>query len=98
MVPGYGADSDYEGIDVTGKIAVVQRGGTDENAEPNPSAGQMSTFTSIGATPDLRIKPELSAVGGNVSSIPHRRGQGRLRLHERHLHGQPPMWPVPAFW
>lgn len=34
MVPGYGADSDYEGIDVTGKIAVVQRGGTDENGEP----------------------------------------------------------------
>ena len=34
MVPGYGADSDYEGIDVTGKIAVVQRGGTNENGEP----------------------------------------------------------------
>lgn len=34
MVPGYGADSDYEGIDVTGKIAVVQRGGTDENGQP----------------------------------------------------------------
>ena len=34
MVPGYGADSDYEGIDVTGKIAVVQRGGTDENGGP----------------------------------------------------------------
>ena len=152
MVPGYGADSDYEGINVTGKIAVVQRGGTDENgepitfvtkiqnalwknaigilvynndtehpddysirmstnyyqlpaafisynaaqklaakagsgvgitptaeltAEPNPSAGQMSTFTSIGATPDLRIKPELSAVGGNVySSIPTVEGKG----------------------
>ena len=146
MVPGYGANSDYEGIDVTGKIAVVQRGGTNDDGEPitfvdkiqnalwknaigilvynndtehpddysirmatnyyqlpaafisynaaqklaakagsgvgitptteltaetNPSAGQMSTFTSIGATPDLRIKPELSAIGGNVySSIP----------------------------
>jgi len=34
MVPGYGADSDYEGIDVTGKIAVVQRGGADENGDP----------------------------------------------------------------
>ncbi len=46
-------------------------------AEPNPSAGQMSTFTSIGATPDLRIKPELSAVGGNVySSIPTIEGKG----------------------
>ena len=47
------------------------------SAEPNPSAGQMSTFTSIGATPDLRIKPELSAVGGNVySSIPTVEGKG----------------------
>ena len=46
-------------------------------AEPNPSAGQMSTFTSIGATPDLRINPELSAVGGNVySSIPTIEGKG----------------------
>ena len=26
MVPGYGADSDYEGIDVTGKVAVISRG------------------------------------------------------------------------
>ena len=28
MVPGTGAAEDYEGLDVTGKIAVVQRGGT----------------------------------------------------------------------
>lgn len=50
---------------------------TELTAEPNPSAGQMSTFTSIGATPDLRIKPELSAVGGNVySSIPAIEGKG----------------------
>ena len=50
---------------------------TELTAEPNPSAGQMSTFTSIGATPDLRIKPELSAVGGNVySSIPTVEGKG----------------------
>ena len=28
MVPGAGAAEDYEGLDVTGKIAVVQRGGT----------------------------------------------------------------------
>ena len=33
--------------------------------------------SSIGATPDLRIKPELSAVGGNVySSIPTVEGKG----------------------
>ncbi len=28
LVPGFGAESDYEGIDVTGKIAVVSRGET----------------------------------------------------------------------
>lgn len=153
IVPGYGQDSDYEGIDVKGKIAVVQRGGTDESGEPitfvtkiqnalwkdaigiviynndaanpddaaivmqtnyyqlpacfvsynngqkliekagtgagitgsmelissaNPAAGQMSSFTSIGTTPDLRIKPELSALGGNIySSIPTAEGKGK---------------------
>ncbi len=59
-------------------VRTETRGPTAElTAEPNPSAGQMSTFTSIGATPDLRIKPELSAVGGNVySSIPTVEGKG----------------------
>ena len=27
MVPGYGTEDDYEGIDVSGKVALVQRGG-----------------------------------------------------------------------
>ena len=152
VIPGYGLDSDYEGIDITGKIAVVQRGGTDENGEPitfvkkiqnalwkdaigivvynndsenpddasvrmatnyyqlpscfvsyhmgqkliaaagtgvgitgskemmsaaNPAAGQMSTFTSIGTTPDLRIKPEIAGLGGNIySAIPTVEGKG----------------------
>lgn len=34
----------------------------------NPYAGMMSTFSSWGPTPDLRIKPEITAVGGNVYS------------------------------
>lgn len=61
----------------TGDKVCTVCGETVETAEPNPSAGQMSAFTSIGATPDLRIKPELSAVGGNVySSIPTIEGKG----------------------
>ncbi len=152
MVPGYGQASDYEGLDVTGKIAVVNRGGENEDGTPmtfvnkiqnatwmnaigiivcnndtenpddcnlmmstgyyqlpacfvsyhagqrlaemegkgvgitlkteflteeNPTAGQMSSFTSIGVTPDLRLKPEISAVGGNVySSVPMLSKQG----------------------
>lgn len=152
VVPGYGRDEDYQGLDVTGKIVVVQRGGLNGDGEPmtfvekiqnatwkraigiivynndeanpnddnvtmstgyyqlpacfvsynagqhlaalegtgvgitlkkdfqtegNPAAGQMSTFTSIGLTPDLRLKPEITAVGGNVySSVPTLLDQG----------------------
>lgn len=36
MVPGYGADSDYEGIDVTGKIAVVLYTDADRYGDTKP--------------------------------------------------------------
>lgn len=131
MVPGLGEEADYEGLDVTGKIAVVQRGtlnfGTKaENASKagavaciiydnvsgsllnaaletyfiptititkasseklaaaaekkvsfskeyyglvdNPVGGGVSSFSSKGPAPDLSIKPEISAPGGNILS------------------------------
>ena len=34
----------------------------------NPQAGQMSTFSSWGITPDLRLKPDIAGVGGNIYS------------------------------
>ncbi|MDN4494185.1 S8 family serine peptidase [Ureibacillus aquaedulcis] len=34
----------------------------------NPSAGQMSSFTSWGPTPNLDFKPEITAPGGNIFS------------------------------
>ena len=34
----------------------------------NPSAGQMSSFSSWGATPTLELKPEITAPGGNIWS------------------------------
>ncbi|MUV37306.1 Lactocepin [Lentibacillus sp. JNUCC-1] len=34
----------------------------------NPTAGQMSDFTSWGLTPDLDFKPEITAPGGNILS------------------------------
>ncbi len=34
----------------------------------NPLAGRMSTFSSWGPTPDLRMKPEITAPGGNIYS------------------------------
>lgn len=34
----------------------------------NPSAGKISYFSSWGPTPDLRIKPEITALGGGIYS------------------------------
>ena len=36
---------------------------------PNPSGGLMSTFSSWGSTPDLRMKPEITAPGGMIYSL-----------------------------
>ena len=130
MVPGIGAESDYEGIDVTGKIAVISRGTTSfpekqataqahgaigcviynnasglflmqindgEGNIPAVSVSKatgealaaaetktltvcnadskqftvdttMSSFSSWGVTPDLKLKPEITGVGGNIYS------------------------------
>lgn len=35
---------------------------------PNPVGGQMSSFSSVGVSPDLSMKPEITAPGGNVYS------------------------------
>ena len=133
MVPGIGAAADYEGIDVTGKIAVISRGtssfpekqamaqskgaigcviynnvaglfmmqindgeghipcvsvsrATGEalaaaenkaltvcNADTKQfiSDTMMSEFSSWGVTPDLKLKPEITGVGGNIYSATH---------------------------
>lgn len=131
VVPNYGAAEDYEGLDVTGKIALVSRGSiayTDKknnakakgaagivvyNNEPgmlymlldkfdlpsafisqadgkylvglaenqrkltvsgtsgtvdNPTSGEMSDFSSWGVTPELTLKPDITAPGGNIKS------------------------------
>lgn len=127
VVPGYGLSGNYSQIDVTGKVAVVRRGGevTFEDKvrvakqrgaiacviynnvsgvirmslgalnDPIPTcsitmdaangfisaqtgklyvneaqkAGPfMSDFSSWGPTPDLRLKPEISAHGGEITS------------------------------
>ena len=130
MVPGIGAPEDYEGIDVTGKIAVISRGTTsfpekqalaqakgaigciiynntaglflmqindgeghipcvsvskaagealaaaavkeltvcDADTKQFISDTMMSDFSSWGVTPDLKLKPEITGVGGNIYS------------------------------
>lgn len=134
MVPGIGAEEDYEGLDVTGKIAVISRGTTsfpekqalaqekgaigaiifnnaaglflmqindgkgnipcvsiskaageamlaaagedrvgeltvcDADTKQFISDTMMSDFSSWGVTPDLKLKPEITGVGGNIYS------------------------------
>lgn len=132
LIDGTGAPEDFEGKDVTGKIAVISRGaiaftekvrnaadagacaaiiynneagsfgmvvndrkipaisvtqqvgqvlidaaengvGTLETVEglaqcQDPNGYQMSGFSSWGVTPDLRLEPDITAVGGNVYS------------------------------
>lgn len=36
---------------------------------PSSTAGEMSSFSSWGTTPDLRMKPVLTSVGGNIWSV-----------------------------
>ncbi len=131
IVPGFGESKDYEGLDVTGKIALVSRGNVNYqdkkeaakeagaagmvvyNNEPgllymqldeydlpsafisqadgkyllglaegerkltvaalsgtveNPTSGEMSDFSSWGVTPELTLKPDITAPGGNIKS------------------------------
>lgn len=131
VIPGLGEESDFEGLDLTNKIALIKRGtlnfdekaanaaakgavaaiiynnGDDglyyaalqthsipvitiarDSAEQmiaaqdksirfsaayygiakNPAGGQMSSFSSLGPAPNLTLKPEITAPGGNIYS------------------------------
>ncbi len=41
---------------------------SEDAAVATAEGGQMSTFSSWGVTPDLKLKPEITAIGGNVFS------------------------------
>ncbi|MEE1367704.1 MAG: S8 family serine peptidase [Evtepia sp.] len=131
VVPNAGETTDYDGLNVKGKIALVSRGSVEYNVkknaareagaigilvynnEPgmlymqldnydlpsafisqadgkalaavaegnrkltvsasygkvdNPTSGEMSDFSSWGVTPELTLKPDLTAPGGNIKS------------------------------
>lgn len=131
VVPNAGETTDYDGLNVKGKIALVSRGSVEYNTkkeaakaagaagilvynnEPgmlymqmdnydlpsafisqadgkylvglaegqrkltvsatsgsvdNPTSGEMSDFSSWGVTPELTLKPDLTAPGGNIKS------------------------------
>lgn len=53
-----------EGLDVDNTISVP----TDESLVANPNAWLMSTFSSWGCTPNLELKPTISAPGGMIYS------------------------------
>ena len=41
---------------------------SEDGPAPSDTAGQMSDFSSWGVTPDLKLKPEITAIGGNMYS------------------------------
>ena len=65
------ADGDYLMELADKRITVFN---ADQSME-NPTAGQISEFSSMGVTPDLKLKPEITAPGGYIySALPESLG------------------------
>jgi subtilisin family serine protease len=65
------AISDTEGVLIDGRLAAGPVDMTWTNAVgsfPAPNAGLISSFSSYGLPPDLSLKPDLGAPGGNIYS------------------------------
>ena len=77
-------DKDKLGDATSGTLKVLQ----DVFAD-NPTATRMATFTSDGATYDLRIKPDISAPGQNVRGAVYEDKKGKL---------DPTMTDTYAYW
>ncbi|MGE5123057.1 MAG: S8 family serine peptidase, partial [Acidobacteriaceae bacterium] len=59
------ADGDF----IRAQAAPVMMTWTDQQASfPSPTAGLISSFSSYGLSPDLALKPDLGAPGGNIYS------------------------------
>ncbi len=60
-----------------GKRVTIRVSEEDQTID-NPTAGQMSVFSSWGAGPSLELKPEITAPGGNIwSSVPDSANAGK---------------------
>ncbi len=69
-----GVDGEILDARVSGPDAVTLTWGQTVTA-PNPSGGLISSFSSYGLTPDLALKPDLSAPGGLIrSTVPLEQG------------------------
>lgn len=61
-------DGEFLAAKLTAGETVTLTFNGDVTTAPNPTAGQMSDFTSWGLTPNLDFKPEITAPGGNIYS------------------------------
>lgn len=52
----------------------------------NPTSGEMSDFSSWGVTPELTLKPDITAPAGNIKSATFNNG---YTTKSGHLHGRP---------
>jgi subtilisin family serine protease len=68
--------SQEEGEFIKAQTAPVYMTWTDETSSfPSPTAGLISSFSSFGLAPDLSLKPDIGAPGGNIySTIPLEQG------------------------
>ena len=65
------ADGDYLMALEEKKLTIFDR----DQSMDNPTAGQISEFSSMGVTPDLKLKPEITAPGGYIySALPESLG------------------------
>jgi subtilisin family serine protease len=61
--------SEEDGLYIRGLAAPVEWTWTDRVAAfPNPGAGLIASFSSYGLSPDLALKPDIGAPGGNIYS------------------------------
>lgn len=60
-----------DGVTLTNAVPNLLTPCKEESVFPNENANQPSSFSSLGVTPDLHLKPEIAAPGENIySSVP----------------------------
>ncbi len=80
---------------IRAQAAPVSMTWTDQqDSFPSPTGGLISSFSSYGLSPDLDLKPDIGAPGGNIySSYPLEKG-GYAHAR-RHVDGVARTWRAP---
>ncbi len=69
------ADGEYLASLETKQVTILK----DDQPLPNATGGQISSFSSRGTTPDLKLKPEITAPGGSIyASLPGTDAYGNM--------------------